>query len=108
MAKRYDNWYISKVDVGADENGRIRAIERVLTRPEGSKSKTEGKRLATTSLSRMRAIGIENIFLCEPDHKRYSRLLREQNKRNKARQLNKGDIAEILAEAIQEENKTND
>ena len=108
MAKRYDNWYISKVDVGADENGRLEAIERVLTRPEGSKSKTEGKRLATTSLSRMRAIGIENIFLCEPDHKRYSRLLREQNKRNKARQLNKGDIAEILAETIQEENKTND
>ncbi len=108
MAKRYDNWYISKVDVGADENGRLEAIERVLTRPEGSKSKTEGKRLATTSLSRMRAIGIENIFLCEPDHKRYSRLLREQNKRNKARQLNKGDIAEILAEAIQEENKAND
>jgi hypothetical protein len=35
-------------------------------------------------------------------------LLREQNKRNKARQLNKGDIAEILAEAIQEENKAND
>ena len=108
MAKRYDNWYVSKGDVGADETGRIQAIERALTRPEGSKSKTEGKRLATTSLSRMRAIGIENIFLCEPDHKRYSRLLREQNKRNKARQLNKGDIAEILAEAIQEENKAND
>ena len=108
MAKRYDNWYISKVDVGADENGRIQAIERVLTRPEGSKSKAEGRRLATTSLTRMIGLGIENIFLCEPDHKRYSRLLREQNKRNKARQLNKGDIAEILAEAIQEENKTND
>jgi len=106
VAKRYDNWYISKVDVGADENGRLEAIERVLTRPEGSKSKTEGKRLATTSLSRMRAIGIENIFLCEPDHKRYSRLLREQNKRNKARRLNKGDIAEILAEAIQEEEQS--
>jgi|TARA_R100000789_G_scaffold95430_1_gene95957 hypothetical protein len=56
----------------------------------------------------MIGLGIENIFLCEPDHKRYSRLLREQNKRNKARQLNKGDIAEILAEAIQEENKAND
>jgi len=52
----------------------------------------------------MKGIGIENIFLCEPDHKRYSRLLREQNKRNKARKLNKGDIAEILAEEI----KTNE
>jgi len=37
----------------------------------------------------MIGLGIENIFLCEPDHKRYSRLLREQNKRNKARKLNK-------------------
>jgi hypothetical protein len=102
MAKRYDNWYVSKVDVGADENGRIQALERALTRPEGSKSKTEGKRLATTSLSRMKAIGIENLFLCPPDHKRYSRLLREQNKINKTRRLNKGDIIEILAEELKE------
>ena len=100
MAKRYDNWYVSKVDVGLDANGRLEAIERVLTRPEGSKSKAEGRRLATTSLTRMIGLGIENIFLCEPDHKRYFRLLREQNKRNKARKLNKGDIAEILAEEI--------
>lgn len=104
MAKRYDNWYVSKVDVGCDANGRLEAIERVLTRPEGSKSKKEGRRVATSTLARMKAIGIENIFLCEPDHKRYSRLLREQNKRNKARKLNKGDIAEILAEEI----KTNE
>jgi len=104
LAKRYDNWYVSKVDVGCDANGRLEAIERVLTRPEGSKSKKEGRRVATSTLARMKAIGIENIFLCEPDHKRYSRLLREQNKRNKARKLNKGDIAEILAEEI----KTNE
>ena len=104
MAKRYDNWYVSKVDVGCDANGRFEAIERVLTRPEGSKSKKEGRRVATSTLARMKGIGIENIFLCEPDHKRYSRLLREQNKRNKARKLNKGDIAEILAEEI----KTNE
>jgi len=102
VAKRYDNWYVSKVDVGADENGRIQAIESALTRPEGSKSKTEGKRLATTSLARMIGLGIENIFLCEPDHKRYSRLLREQNKRNKTRRLNKGDIIEILAAELKE------
>ena len=95
---------MSKVDVGCDANGRLEAIERVLTRPEGSKSKKEGRRVATSTLARMKGIGIENIFLCEPDHKRYSRLLREQNKRNKARKLNKGDIAEILAEEI----KTNE
>ena len=108
MAKRYDNWYVAKIDVGRNADGRLEAIERVLTRPEGSKSKKEGRRLATTTLARMKGIGIENIFLCEPDHKRYFRLLREQNKRNKARKLNKGDIAEILAEAMQEENKAND
>ena len=102
MAKRYDNWYVSKVDVGVDENGHIQATERALTRPEGSKSKKEGRRLATTSLARMIGLGIENIFLCEPDHKRYSQLLREQNKRNKTRRLNKGDIIEILAEELKE------
>ena len=102
MAKRYDNWYVSKIDVCRGDNGNIQAIERALTRPEGSKSKKEGKRLATTSLARMSGLGIENIFLCAPDHKRYSKILREQNKRNKARQLNKGDIAEILAEEMKQ------
>jgi hypothetical protein len=102
MAKRYDNWYVSKIDVGRGPDGHIQAIERALTRPEGSKSKKEGKRLATTSLARMAGLGIENIFLCEPNHKRYSKILREQNKRNKARQLNKGDIAEILAEEMKQ------
>ena len=46
MAKRYDNWYVSKVDVGFNAEGRIEAIERVLTAPEASKSKKEGRRLA--------------------------------------------------------------
>lgn len=101
---RRNNWYVSKVDLVQDENGRLTAFERVLTVPEGSKSLKAGRRVAGATLARMKAMGIEDIYLCPPDHKRYNRLFREQNKRNKARKLNKGDIAEILAE----ENKTND
>ena len=104
MSKRYNNWYVSKVDIGLNAEGRLEAIERVLTAPEASKSKREGRRLAALTMSRMKALGIENLYLCPPDHKRYSKLLREQNKRNKVKRMTKGDIAEILAE----ENKTNE
>ena len=104
MSKRYNNWYVSKVDIGFNAEGRLEAIERVLTAPEASKSKREGRRLAALTMSRMKALGIENLYLCPPDHKRYSKLLREQNKRNKVKRMTKGDIAEILAE----ENKTNE
>lgn len=104
MSKRYNNWYVSKVDIGLNAEGRLEATERVLTAPEASKSKREGRRLAAMTMSRMKALGIENLYLCPPDHKRYSKLLREQNKRNKTKRMTKGDIAEILAE----ENKTNE
>ena len=104
MSKRYNNWYVSKVDIGFNAEGRLEATERVLTAPEASKSKREGRRLAALTMSRMKALGIENLYLCPPDHKRYSKLLREQNKRNKVKRMTKGDIAEILAE----ENKTNE
>ena len=81
MAKRYDNWYVSKVDVGLNAEGRIETVERVLTAPEASKSKKEGRRLAAMTMARMTALGIENLHLNPPDHKKYSKLLREQNKR---------------------------
>ncbi len=103
MAKKYDNWYVSKVDVTRNEEGRLQAIERPLTRPEGSKSHTEGHRLARLSLARMKAMGLENLHLCQPDHKRYSRLLRESNKRNKAKRMTKADIAAIMADGATEE-----
>jgi len=108
MAKRYDNWYISKVDLTQDAEGRLKATERVLTRPEGSKSKTEGRRVAGATLARMTALGIENLHLCQPNHKRYSKLLREQNKRNKVRKMTKADLAVILADGMEktEENES--
>jgi hypothetical protein len=105
MAKKYDNWYVSKVDVTRSNEGRLQALERPLTRPEGSKSLTEGKRLARVSLARMKAMGLENLVLCKPDHKRYSRLLRESNKRNKAKRMTKADIAAIMADGVTEEKK---
>jgi hypothetical protein len=106
MAKRFDNWYVSKIDVSLSADGRLQAIESALTRPEGSKSKVEGRRLAAMSLARMKAIGIDNIHLSEPNHKRYSKLLREQNKRNKIRQMTKADVAVILADGQEEEEST--
>lgn len=104
MAKKYDNWYVSKVDVSLNAEGRLEAAERVLTAPEASKSKREGRRLAAMTMSRMKALGIENLHLCPPDHKRYSKLLREQNKRNKVKRMTKADVAAILADDIKEEN----
>jgi len=101
MAKKYDNWYISKVDLTQDADGRLTAIERALTRPEGSKSKTEGSRVARATLARMAALGIEDLHLCQPNHKRYSKLLREQNKRNKERRMTKADLAVILADGLE-------
>lgn len=98
MAKKYDNWYVSKVDVSRDEGGKLQVIERPLTRPEGSKTRVEGSRVARVTLARMRALGIENLHLCPPDHKRYSRLLREANKRNKTKRMTKADIAAIMAD----------
>ena len=98
MAKRYDNWYVSKVDVGLNAQGRIEAVERVLTAPEASKSKKEGRRLAAMTMARMTALGIENLRLNPPDHKKYSKLLREQNKRNRVKKMTKADLAVILAD----------
>ena len=103
MAKKYDNWYISKVDLTQSADGRLTAIERALTRPEGSKSKTEGRRVARATFARMAALGIENLHLCQPDHKRYSKLLREQNKRNKERRMTKADLAVILADGLEQD-----
>ena len=99
MAKRYDNWYVSKVDVGLNAEGRIEAVERVLTAPEASKSKKEGRRLAAMTMARMTALVIENLHLNPPDHKKYSKLLREQNKRRKANPLTVADIARMTEQA---------
>jgi hypothetical protein len=103
MAKRYDNWYVSQIEVSLDSEGCIQAVESVLTVPEASKSKKAGRRMASTTLARMTALGIENIFLCEPNHKRYSKLLRAQNKRNKVRKMSKAAIAEIMTSDMREE-----
>jgi hypothetical protein len=102
MAKRYDNWYVSQIEVSLDSEGRIQGLENVLTVPEASKNKKAGRRMAAASLARFAAIGIENIFLCEPNHKRYSKLLRAQNKKNKAKKMSKVAIAEIMTADLRE------
>ena len=106
MAKRYDNWYVSQIEINLDAEGRLQGYESVLTVPEASKSKIAGHRMATSSLSRFKAIGIENIFLCAPDHKRYSKLLREQNKRNKVRKMSKREIEKIMSSDLKDETPT--
>jgi hypothetical protein len=103
MAKRYDNWYVSQIKVSLNSEGRVQALESVLTVPEASKSKMAGHRMASSSLSRFKAIGIEHIFLCEPDHKRYSKLLKEQNKRTKVKKMSKREIEKIMSSDLKEE-----
>lgn len=103
---RYDNWYVSQIEINLDAEGRLQGYESVLTAPESSKSKLAGHRMAAASLSRFKAIGIENIFLCEPNPKRYSKLLREQNKRNKVRKMSKREIEKIMSSDLKDETPT--
>ena len=84
-------YYVSQTRITA-ENGRIRGIEVVLTKPAS-------KRATRRMVQRMNAIGIENLHLCPPNLKRYRRRVREQNKRRiAARDLTVAEVAEIFSE----------
>ena len=68
-------YFVSKTEV-LIVDGRIVGHETPLTRPCDKEQAIEG-------LGRYRRIGIENIHLCKHTTKRYSKLIREYNKRRK-------------------------
>ena len=88
-------YYISKVDVrrGDPDKGEpcVVATEVALTKPSSQKA-------AAMAIQRWQALGIENLCLVEHKAKRYNKLIREQNKRHKTRQMTKAEVAEILAD----------
>ena len=88
-------YYVSKVDVrrGDPYKGEpcVVATEVALTKPSSQKA-------AAMAIQRWKALGIENLCLVEHKAKRYNKLIREQNKRHKTRQMTKAEVAEILAD----------
>jgi len=89
-------WYISQTSV-AIRGGKPVATETPLTRPDTEQATREMFR-------RMSRIGVPHIHVCEPNPKRYNRLMREYNKRRKAdRQLTVAEVAEIMSESAPEE-----
>tara|TARA_R110002074_G_scaffold99899_4_gene215966 strand:- start:887 stop:1210 length:324 start_codon:yes stop_codon:yes gene_type:complete len=101
-------YYISQTIVEMVD-GRLTGREVVLTRAD-SRVDPEGARLQNVKLfkSKLAAIGIENLHVCAYEKKRYNKLIREQNKRHKARSLTVADIAEMTKEAIESDILTKD
>jgi hypothetical protein len=86
-------YYISKTDVEINEAGRLSGIERPLTKPDTLRATKEAFR-------RYRAIGIENLHICEhpANSRRWGKLQREANKLRKTRKMTLADVAKDLAE----------
>ena len=87
--------YISQIIVEMVD-GRLTGREVVITRAD-SRVDPEGARLQNVKLfkSKLEALGIENLHINAYDKKRYSKLVREQNKFRKSKALTIGDIAQM-------------
>jgi len=101
-------YYISQTIVEMVD-GRLTGREVVLTRAD-SRVDPDGARLQNVKLfkSKLAAIGIKNLHVCAYEKKRYNKLVREQNKRHKARSLTVADIAEMTKQAIDSDLLTKD
>ena len=84
-------YYVSKTEVTYTD-GKLDCIETILTKPSEKKAAHEGAR-------RFRALGTENVHVCKHVKKRYSKLLREQNKRRKETPLTVADIVQMTKQA---------
>ena len=87
--------YISQIIIEMVD-GRLTGREVVITRAD-SRVDPEGARLQNVKLfkSKLEALGIENLHINAYDKKRYSKLVREQNKFRKSKALTIGDIAQM-------------
>jgi hypothetical protein len=95
-------YYISQTIVEMVD-GRLTGREVVLTRADARVDK-DGARQKNVKLfmHKLRAIGIENLHINKYEKKRYNRLIREQNKRHKVKQLTMADLAKMTEEADKE------
>jgi hypothetical protein len=99
-------YYISQTIVEMVD-GRLTGREVVLTRAD-AKVDPDGARYKNVKVfaQKMRALGIENLHVNKYEKKRYSKLIREQNKHRKTKALTVGDIAEMVEQAETELNTT--
>ena len=72
----------------------------MLTRADAKVDK-DSARLQNIKLfkSKLEALGIKNLHVCEYEKKRYNKLIREQNKRHKNRKLTVADLAKMQEQA---------
>ena len=84
-------YYVTRTDLKIVD-GKLTGTETILTKPSEKKAAHEGAR-------RFRALGTENVHVCKHVKKRYSKLLREQNKRRKENPLTVADIAQMTKQA---------
>ena len=98
-------YYISQTFVEYIDD-RLSFREVVLTRADARVDK-EGAKYKNVKLfmHKLRALGIENLHINEYDKKRYSKLVREQNKRHKERKLTAADLAKMTEQAEELESK---
>jgi hypothetical protein len=96
-------YYISQTIVEMVDD-RLTGREVVLTRADSRVKDSDGTRYKNVKLfmHKMRAIGIENLHINKYEKKRYNRLIREQNKRHKVKQLTMADLAKMTEEADKE------
>ena len=81
-------------------DGRLTGREVVLTRADAKVDK-DGARYANVKLfkSKLEALGIPNLHINKYDKKRYSKLVREQNKYRKDKKLTVADLAKMTEQA---------
>ena len=98
-------YYISQTILEVVD-GRLTGREVVITRADAKVDK-DSARLQNIKLfkSKLTALGIENLHVCEYDKKRYNKLVREQNKFRKTKALTVADIAQ-MTEQFESETET--
>ena len=92
-------YYISQTFV-TYEDDRLSCREVVITRADARVDK-DGARYENVKMfmHKLRALGIENLHINEYEKKKYSRLIRAQNKRHKERKLTVADLAKMVEQA---------
>jgi len=93
-------YYISQTIVEMVD-GRLTGREVVMTRADSRVKDSEGTQYKNVKLfmHKMTAMGIQNLHINEYEKKRYNSLIRNQNKRHKAKQLTAADLAKMAAQA---------
>tara|TARA_R110000822_G_scaffold283817_2_gene405340 strand:- start:1619 stop:1924 length:306 start_codon:yes stop_codon:yes gene_type:complete len=96
-------YYISQTIVEMVD-GRLTGREVVITRADARVDK-DGARLQNVKLfrSKLAALGIPNLHINAYEKKRYNRLVREQNKRHKVKQLTAADLAKMTEQSNEQQ-----